>query len=158
MWRVHCKKVVLFVTINILCKLNERFLLASVALSCCCPTEIDYYLLLMPISSAPVGFDSYWCFNFSFSILFFNLLVENKENTIFEWAPSIIITLDSSSLFGAGTKRPSDHCKLATIKKWLNTDAWQSKTIYGLFLQFSLTLVKLMTSLKLLLENRSGTS
>ena len=34
----------------------------------------------------------------------------------------------------------------------------QSKTIYGLFLQFSLTLVKLITSLKRLLESRFDTN
>ena len=56
------------------------------------------------------------------------------------------------------TRRLSDFCKLVTIRKRLNTAESQSKIIYGLFPQLLLTLVKLMPSLKLLLESRLDTS
>ena len=46
------------------------------------------------------------------------------------------------------TRLLSDLCKHVMTRKWLNMAPWQSKIIYGLCLQSSLTLAKFMANLK----------
>ena len=62
-----------------------------------------------------------------------------------------------------GQSRASDEAAERPLQvrydqKWLNTVTLQSKTIYVLFLQSSLVLVKFMTTSKPLLESRFDTS
>ena len=70
----------------------------------------------------------------------------------------IIIDVAVTGVDGQVMRQLTDRYKLATIRSWLNMATSQIKTIYGLFPQFSLTLVKFITSLKHLLEIRFDTN